>query len=104
MKQGELFQLLHRLPARLIYEPDFLTPDEEAALLSEIDNLSLQEAKYRGYTAKRRIVSYGTSYDFSTNELMSAGAIPPFLHPLRERIAGWVEVPVSRFTDALIAE
>jgi len=104
MKQGELFGSLQRLPVGLVYEADFISREEEAALLSEISSLPLQEAKYKDYTAKRRIMSYGASYDFSSNELIPAGPIPPFLHPLRERIAQWVDVPASRFTHALIAE
>jgi len=104
MKQGELFGSLQRLPVGLVYEADFISREEEAALLSEISSLPLQEAKYKDYTAKRRIMSYGASYDFSSNELIPAGPIPPFLHPLRERIAQWVDVPASRFTHALVAE
>jgi alkylated DNA repair dioxygenase AlkB len=104
MKQGELFGLLQRLPPGMVYEPDFINPDEEAALLAEIRNLPLREAKYKDYTAKRRIISYVASYDFSSNELIPAGPIPPFLHTLRERISHWVKVPASRFTHALIAE
>jgi len=104
MKQGELFGIPHDLPTGMVYEPDFITRDEEAALLSEIGTLPLREAKYKEYTAKRRIVSYGGTYDFSSNELIPAGPIPPFLDALREHIAEWIEVPASRFTHALIAE
>jgi|SRR5262245_23020527 len=104
MKQGELFGIPQDLPTGMVYEPDFITSEEEAALLTKIMNLPLHEAKYKEYTAKRRIVSYGGSYDFSSNELIPAGPIPQFLYPLREHIAEWIEVPASRFTHALIAE
>src|SRR5262245_2428347 len=104
MKQGELFGNSQRLPAGFIYKPDFITSEEEAALLGEIAALPLHEAKYKEYTAKRRIISYGGTYDFSSNELTPAGPIPPFLDTLRERIAEWSKVPASRFTHALIAE
>jgi len=104
MKQGELFEIPQDLPKGMVYEPEFITPDEEAALLSDIRNLSLREAKYKQYTAKRRIVSYGGTYDFSSNELIPAGPIPAFLHPLRGHIAEWIAVPASLFTHALIAE
>jgi alkylated DNA repair dioxygenase AlkB len=104
MKQGDLFGDLQRLPAGMVYEPEFITRDEEAALLTGISHLPLREAKYKEYTSKRRIVSYGASYDFSTNELIPAGPIPLFLRPLRARIARWAKVPVSQFTHALVAE
>jgi alkylated DNA repair dioxygenase AlkB len=104
MKQGKLFQTPRKLPAGFVYESDFITQDEETALLNEIRSLTLSEAKYRVYTAKRRIVSYGGSYDFSSRELLPAGPIPEFLHPLRERIAQWSGIPDSQFMHALIAE
>jgi alkylated DNA repair dioxygenase AlkB len=104
MKQGELFRIPQALPRGFVYQPDFINREEEVFLLDEIRNLPLAEAKYKEYTAKRRIVSYGGTYDYSNNELMPAGPIPPFLHPLRERIAAWVNVPATRFGHALIAE
>ena len=79
----------------MLYRADFITHDEEDALLVEISKLPLQEAKYKEFTAKRRIVAYGGRYDFSSNELIPAGPIPEFLHPLRERISIWVEEPAS---------
>src|SRR3954468_18395085 len=104
MKQGKLFATPRELPAGFVYETDFITGDEETALLNEIHALSLTEAKYRIYTAKRRIVSYGGSYDFSSHELLPAGPVPQFLHPLRERIAVWSGIPDTQFNHALIAE
>jgi alkylated DNA repair dioxygenase AlkB len=104
VKQGELFGLTPKLPEGFVYQPDFITRDDEAALLDLIRKLPLQEAKYKEYTAKRRIMSYGASYDFSNNELIPAGPIPLFLCPLRSRIAKWVGVPAAQLTHALIAE
>jgi alkylated DNA repair dioxygenase AlkB len=104
MTQGNLFTPPQLLPSGLIYQPDFITPDEEAALLTEIRSLPLEDAKYKQFTARRRIVSYGGTYDFSSNELLPAGPIPPFLLPLRDKIARWAGVPAAHFTHALIAE
>jgi alkylated DNA repair dioxygenase AlkB len=102
--QGDLFEIPQSLPNGMTYEPEFISPDEEEALLAEIANLPLSEAKYKQFTAKRRIMSYGASYDFSSNELIPAGPIPPFLQHLRDRVAQWVELPATSFTHALIAE
>jgi len=104
MRQGKLFEIAPHLPTGMVYELDFISVEEEAVLLAEISTLPLHEAKYKDYTAKRRIMSYGASYDFSSNELVPAGPIPAFLLPLRERVAQWTGVPSSRFTHALIAE
>jgi alkylated DNA repair dioxygenase AlkB len=93
-----------KLPEGFRYRADFLTPEEEAALLAAIAQLPLQEAQYKQFTAKRRIVSYGASYDFSANELKPAGPVPDFLHPIRERIAQWTSIPAEAYSHALIAE
>src|SRR5688572_13636104 len=104
MTQGQLFETPPALPSGLLYRPEFVSPDEEAALLAEIHNLPLAEARYKQFTARRRIVSYGGTYDFSSQELLPAGPIPAFLHPLRERLAAWAGIPASQFSHALIAE
>src|SRR2546421_11893893 len=98
MKQAELFGSLHKLPEGLVYKSDSITRDEEDVLLNEITKLSLHEAKYKEYTAKRRIISYGGAYDFASNELIPAGPIPPFLNGLLERISRWTGIAASRFT------
>jgi len=104
MEQGELFADVQQLPPGFVYQPDFINEDEESRLLAEIGHLPLHEAKYKEYTAKRRIMSYGGTYDYSSNELIPAGPIPPFLHELRHRISDWVQIPAAHFTHALIAE
>jgi alkylated DNA repair dioxygenase AlkB len=92
------------MPGGLRYERDFITPEEEAELLAQIGRLPLREAKYKAYTAKRRIAVFGSAYDFETYELGPAPPIPPFLHPLRNRISSLVSIPVDAFPHALINE
>jgi alkylated DNA repair dioxygenase AlkB len=104
MEQVQLFAPTPKLPPGFCYRPDYLAPEEEAALLEIIEQLPLREAQYKQFTARRRIVSYGGSYDFSSNELVPAGPIPEFLHPLRARIAAWTDLPANAYCHALIAE
>jgi alkylated DNA repair dioxygenase AlkB len=103
MQQADLFAG-RALPEGFDYQIEFITAGEEAALTNAIAELPLQEAQYKQYTARRRIVSYGARYDFSSNELLPAGPVPPFLHPLRERLSLWLKIPTSALNDALIAE
>jgi len=98
------FTLAPRFPDGLIYAPDFLTPGEERALLAAIASLPLAESRYRQYTAKRRTVSYGSSYDFATNVLSPAPPVAEFLLPLRARVAAWVGIPATAFVHALVTE
>ena len=92
------------MPAGLLYEPDFVSAEEEAALLAQIRKLPLEEAKYKSYTARRRTASFGSSYDFDANKLGPAPAIPPFLISLREKLARRIELPAERFEHALVTE
>ncbi len=103
--QADLFaDIAPALPVGLRYEDAFLTPDEEARLLAWIAGLPLHEARYKDYTARRRVASFGTRYDFSTNELLPAEPIPEALLPLRDKAAAWAGLPAARFGSALVAE
>jgi alkylated DNA repair dioxygenase AlkB len=83
---------------------DFLSAADEAALFGEIEKLPFANARYKEWTANRRVVSYGGRYDFSANELEPAPPIPPFLLDLRAAAAAYVGVSPAELTHALIAE
>ena len=104
MPQAELFQGPAELPSGLVYVPQFLSPDEEARALAGIATLELHEARYKEYTANRRVASFGAGYDFDANELTPAPLMAPFLLPLRERIAHWSRTPAEEFGYALVSE
>ena len=104
MEQPQLFSPGPDLPEGMAYRPVLITPAEEQELLACIEALPLHEARYKDWNAKRRIVSYGGRYDFSRNELLPAEPLDPFLHPLRDRIAAWSDIPSSAFGHALISE
>jgi len=103
-EQQPLFDGVQAGPPGLRYERDFIGADEERQLLDAIQSLPLHEADYRGYTAKRRIVSYGAGYDFDANELRPAPAVPQFLWPLRAKVAQRVGVIAEGITHALVTE
>ena len=78
-------------PDGLVYEPEFIAEAEEASLLAAIATLPFEEAKYREYTARRRIVTFGDPP-------------PPFLAPLRDRVAAWMGVRPEALAQILINE
>jgi len=102
MKQAEIFA--PTLPPGMEYREEFISAEEEQQLLSEIRGLPLQESQYRQYTARRRTVNYGFSYDFTHLQSKAAPPIPDFLTPLRTRAAEWAGVQPGDFVQALIAE
>jgi len=92
------------LPEGFEFREDFISAADEAALLATIAELPLHEAIYKGYTARRRVASYGSRYDFDDNRLLPAEPIPDFLLPLREQAARWVGIEADAFASALVAE
>jgi alkylated DNA repair dioxygenase AlkB len=103
--QGELFDRpAPVLPEGMRYREDFITAEQEAALLGAIAALPLQEARYKGYTARRRVKSFGTQYDYDDNRLLPAEPLAPFLLPLRAQVAAWAGVAEDAFGNALVAE
>jgi alkylated DNA repair dioxygenase AlkB len=102
--QAELFGAGAALPEGFLYQPEFISVEEERALLEAVAALPLEEAKYRQYTARRRVAYFGFAYDFSANRLGEAAPVPEFLHPLREKIARWMRIAPEAFAHALINE
>ena len=89
--QAALFGTADALPEGMRYATEFVTREEEAALLRTIGELPFTEAKHREFTARRRIMLYGPG-------------IPEFLLPLRDRIAAWMGLAPEEFRQALINE
>ena len=88
----------------LVYQPEFLSREEEQALIAIIRSLPLHAAKYKQYFARRRVVSFGGSYDFDTHELKPAKALDERLRPLRDKVAAWRGVDPESLVHALVAE
>jgi len=60
MSQSELFTLPQQLPSGLVYCPEFISGDEELSLIGAIQALPFREARFREYTARRRVVRFGS--------------------------------------------
>ena len=91
-------------PAGLVYTPDFIDADEEGQLLLALRDVPIHDAQYYKYTAKRRVASFGASYDFESRQLHDAAPVPEFLMPLRQRVAEVASVPDDSFVQTLITE
>jgi alkylated DNA repair dioxygenase AlkB len=92
------------LPPGWDYRADFIDAGEEAELVALIEALPLREARYKGYTARRRVAHFGTAYDYDDNRLLAGPPLPPGLEPLRARAAAWVGEAPEALSSALVAE
>jgi len=88
----------------LVYQSEFLSAKEERQLLNIIASLPMKPARYKEYLARRRVVSFGGSYDFDAHRLLPAEALDTRLEPLRARVAAWLGVPSEALVHALVAE
>jgi alkylated DNA repair dioxygenase AlkB len=103
--QAELFSAPGpSLPEGMVYQREFLTAEEEAALIEVVAQMPLQEMRYKNYTARRRVVSFGGKYDFSAQRLEAAAQLPESLEPLRRKVTQWANLPGEALAHCLVAE
>ena len=90
-RQPTLFDVPETLPPGtpegFIYQPDFLSRQEEAELAAWLATLPFAAFQFRGYAGRRRVVSYGWQYDFTRSHLLKADDIPAELLAVRGRAA-----------------
>ena len=101
---GEPLAPRNRLPRGLHYQPEFLSSADEAALIALVRGLPLAPAPYKSYTARRRVVAFGGSYDFDSHQLRRGQPLPEELAGLRKRVADWMGVAPSALVQALVSE
>jgi alkylated DNA repair dioxygenase AlkB len=99
-RSGSLFG--PALPDGFRYQPDFMTADEERALLADIDAVQFASFEMRGVVARRRVAFFGGSYDAPAGH--ESPPMPSFLLPLRDRCAAFAGVASDALVMALINE
>jgi alkylated DNA repair dioxygenase AlkB len=85
--QPSLFADDAERPVGLSYWPDFVAADHERHMIDNIRALPLKPFQFGPYEGKRKVVSFGFHYDYSSRRLESAEPIPDWLLV----IAGTVE-------------
>lgn len=91
-------------PEGFRYRTGFLSPEEERGLVERIRASPLEEFDFHGYLAKRRVLSYGWHYDFSSGGLRRADEIPDFLLAVRDRAAAFADLAADDLGHALVTE
>jgi DNA oxidative demethylase len=90
------------LPAGLVYLPDFVTDEEEAALVEELDRLEFDEIRMRGRTAKRTVRHFGVDYDYDRASVSATEPLPESFDWLRDRAATLVERTPDELAEVLV--
>jgi len=104
--QASLFDTADLLPPGLSFMPDFISRDEEAALLGLVQALPVQQARYHQYTARRRVYTYGArdeSRQYTVDRARPL-SLPPPMQALRQQLAAWVGIAPAAFTHVMVCE
>ena len=104
MSQMELFTAARALPEGFVYEPDFISAEQEETLLQELARLEFSEIKMHGVVAKRRAAHFGRNYEYQRAAIAPGAPIPEFLLPLRERVAAFAGRRSEEFEEVLVTE
>ena len=90
-------------PAGLTYRPDFISIDDEARLLRDIDSLTFQEVRMKGVVARRTVIHYGWDYDYEGWKILPAEPPPEFLEPFISASAAAATVAREAIQQIMIA-
>jgi len=91
------------LPEGLVYREEFISREEERALLAVLEALEFRTITMRGQTARRTVRHFGLDYAYETGELVPADPLPEPLHPLRDRCAALMERDPQDLVQILVS-
>jgi len=102
--QADLFAAPLGLPEGFRYHAEVLSTGEEEALAGELGALPFKPFDFQGFLANRRVVSFGSRYDYGSRAVVEAAPFPAFLEPLRRKVAAIFDRPAEDFRQVLINE
>jgi alkylated DNA repair dioxygenase AlkB len=92
------------LPQGLRYQPSLITATDERALVARVSELPFREFEFHGYLGKRRVVSFGWKYDFSSQRLQKADDLPDYLIGLRKLAGEFSGLDPNALQQVLVTE
>jgi alkylated DNA repair dioxygenase AlkB len=105
MEQHDLFGAVEpTLPKGFRYGPDIVSDKIQQALLQEIPGLPFEAFDFHGFKGKRRTVSYGWKYDFSTESVQKGDDIPALLLCVRDLAGKFAGIDPELLVQALVSE
>jgi alkylated DNA repair dioxygenase AlkB len=90
-------------PDGLRYVPDFITAQEQAELLVNLNTVQLQAVVMHGQAAKRTVAHFGVGYGYDSRQaLAGAPPLPPWLAALAEKIAPELRARTDAVAEVLV--
>jgi alkylated DNA repair dioxygenase AlkB len=100
----ELFNIEPIFPQGFNYFPQFLNVEEEEDLYKTILKLNLRTFIYRGYEAKRKVLSFGYDYHFNDKSISEGTPIPKEFNSLIQKTADHLKIDAGEFKELLVTE
>jgi alkylated DNA repair protein (DNA oxidative demethylase) len=89
-------------PEGLLYRPEVITPEEEAALLGVFRGLRFDPIVIHGQAARRTARHFGLGYDYQARTPLPGEPIPEWLEGLRAALAALAGRESAELVEALV--
>ncbi|MDB5246029.1 MAG: 2OG-Fe(II) oxygenase [Segetibacter sp.] len=99
-----LFPLEPAFPEGFVYIPGFITPGEEAELYKQVSKVELHNFNFQGFTANRKVASFGYDYSFENLGLTKGKDWPPAFDFLVEKVSKHLNIKPVEFAELLVTE
>jgi alkylated DNA repair dioxygenase AlkB len=91
------------LPEGLVLCDEFVSPDEERALLDLLESIEFGAVVMHGQAAKRTVRHFGLGYDYSSGSLAPTDPLPAEMEWLRGRCAALMERDPADLVQVLVS-
>jgi alkylated DNA repair dioxygenase AlkB len=92
------------LPEGFRYSAEIVRPDLQRTVLEAMPTLAFKAFDFHGFEGKRRTVSFGWKYDFDSQRVRRADAMPSVLLSIREVVARFAGIEPDALAQALVTE
>jgi alkylated DNA repair dioxygenase AlkB len=99
-----LFALEPVFPMGFQYFPGFISEKEEQLLLKSVSEIDVHPFIFQGYTANRKIASFGFDYSFTNRKLSKGNDIPADFSFLISKVADKLQLKAHDFAELLVTE
>ena len=96
--------LIDTAPEGFRYQYGLVPAQYEKQLIAAFELLPFAPYEFRGYLARRRVVSFGSYYNAANSQINPAGPIPELLLPLRRLAATFAAIDEDALVHALVSE
>jgi alkylated DNA repair dioxygenase AlkB len=103
-QMNTLFPIEPQYPEGFTYTPDFISAEEEKLLIAEVKKIELHNFVFQGYTANRRVASFGYDYSFENGKLTKGDDIPAGFNFLVKKVGAALAIPDVAFAELLVIE